>query len=72
MWIIKTEHGYMLEDDDGNLVEWFDMAANCKAYCMEKGIEPIYIAKNRGRLVDVQAYKAATGKDLWFDLEYLQ
>jgi hypothetical protein len=66
MWLIKTEHGYLLEDLDGNIVEWFDMACNSKAYCMEKGIEPIYLTK-KCRLADRQAYQAYTGKTLWFD-----
>jgi hypothetical protein len=67
-WLVKTEHGYMLEDLYGKLVQWFDMAANSKAYCMEQGIEPVYIAK-RSRLADQQAYKAYTGKSLWWENE---
>lgn len=69
MWIIKTEHGYMLEDIRGNLVEWFDMAANCKAYCMEKEIDPVYLSK-KSRLIACDAYTIMTGKTLWWIKEY--
>ncbi|QNO00504.1 hypothetical protein phiPsa347_100 [Pseudomonas phage phiPsa347] len=65
-WLIKTEHGYMLEDADGRLIEWFDMACNSKAYCMEKGIEPVYLTQ-KCRLADRQAYNAYTGKQLWWE-----
>jgi hypothetical protein len=65
MWLIKTEHGYMLEDLDGKLVQWFDMAANCKAYCMENGIDPIYLSKKTP--IDYhQAYERMTGKCVWW------
>lgn len=66
-WLIKTEHGYMLEDNHG-IVKWFDMACNCKAYCMEQEIEPIYL-KPKCRLADRQAYTAYTGKTLWWEQE---
>ena len=65
-WLIKTEHGYMLEDNVGNLVEWFDMACNSKAYCMEKGIKPIYLTR-KSRLADRQCYEMLTGKTLWWN-----
>lgn len=65
-WLIKTEHGYMLEDPKGNLVEWFDMACNSKAYCMELGIFPFYLTP-KCRLADRQAYHAITGKTLWWE-----
>lgn len=68
MWIIKTEHGYMLENSEGNLVEWFDMAANCKAYCMERELNPIYLSR-KSRLADRQAYEVLTGKTLWWNKE---
>lgn len=66
MWLIKTEHGYILEDRYGNLLEWFDMACNSKAYCMEQGINPIYLTP-KSRLADRQAYEVLTGKTLWFN-----
>jgi hypothetical protein len=65
-WLVKTEHGYMLEDAKGNLVEWFDMACNSKAYCMEKEIAPIYLFP-KCRLADRQAYEVLTGKILWWN-----
>lgn len=65
-WLIKTEHGYMLEDRQGRLVKWFDMACNSKAYCMELGIEPVYLTP-KCRLADRQAYNALTGKRLWWE-----
>lgn len=65
-WLIKTEHGYILEDAKGNLVQWFDMACNSKAYCMETGIEPIYLTP-KSRLASRQAYRALTGKTLWWE-----
>lgn len=64
-WLIKTEHGYILEDCEGNLVEFFDMACNSKAYCMEKGINPVYLTQ-KCRLADRQAYEVLTGKTLWW------
>jgi hypothetical protein len=64
-WLIKTEHGYMLEGKYGNIIKWFDMACNCKAYCMEQGITTVYL-KPRCRLADQQAYEALTGKTLWW------
>jgi hypothetical protein len=67
-WIIKTEHGYMLEDLYGNLVQWFDMAANCKAFCMEKGVDPVYLSKSSNKTY-WQAYKRLTGKTLWWQDE---
>lgn len=66
MWLIKTEHGYILEDLKGNLVEWFDMACNSKAYCMEKGIDPVYLSK-KSRKVECDAYAMMTGKQLWWE-----
>jgi hypothetical protein len=68
-WLIKTEHGYKLEDNEGNFVQWFDMACNSKAYCMEKGIAPVYLTR-KACLNDKKAYTAETGKTLWFDWEY--
>lgn len=65
-WLIKTEHGYILEDNVGEFVKWFDMAANSKAYCMEKGINPIYLTQ-KCRLADRQAYEVLTGKTLWWN-----
>lgn len=65
-WLIKTEHGYILEDKRGLFVEWFDMACNSKAYCMEQGINPIYLTP-KSRLADRQAYEVLTGKALWFN-----
>lgn len=64
-WLIKTEHGYILEDMEGNFVQWFDMAANCKAYCMEQGIDPVYLKKNSNKMY-WDAYKRITGKTLWW------
>lgn len=66
MWLIKTEHGYMLEDSDGRLVEWFDMACNSKAYCMEQGIEPTYLTRRSARRTQ-QDYELTTGKTLWWN-----
>lgn len=68
MWLIKTEHGYMLEDELGRMVKWFDMAANCKAYCMEQGVTPVYLSK-KSVIERKEAYTRATGKVLWFDKE---
>lgn len=68
MWLIKTEHGYILEDDAGNLVQWFDMACNSKAYCMEKGIEPFYLT-SKSHPVDCVLYGIITGKKLWWEVE---
>lgn len=68
MWLIKTEYGYMLEDRQGKLTEWFDMACNSKAYCMEKGISPVYLTQ-KSRLADRQAYEVLTGKTLWWNLK---
>ena len=65
-WLIKTEHGYMLETKYGKIVKWFDMACNCKAYCMEQGIEVFYL-KPKNRLVERRAYEYWTGKTLWWD-----
>lgn len=65
-WLIKTEHGYLLEDVRGNIIQWFDMACNCKAFCMEYRIEPIYLTQ-KSRLADRQAYEVYTGKTLWWN-----
>ena len=65
MWLIKTKHGYMLEDLEGNFVQWFDMACNSKAYCMEKDIDPIYLTERSERYA-VDMYEAKTGKTLWW------
>lgn len=65
-WLIKTEHGYMLEDSDGRLIQWFDMAANSKAYCMEQGIEPVYLSRKSGLYVQ-RDYELTTGKILWWN-----
>lgn len=65
-WLIKTEYGYILEDLHGNFVEWFDMACNSKAYCMEKEIEPVYLSQ-KSRLADIQAYRVYTGRSLWWE-----
>lgn len=64
-WLIKTEHGYILEDVTGEIVQWFDMACNSKAYCMEKGIEPIYLTKKSSIYVQ-RDYELTTGKTLWW------
>lgn len=64
-WLIKTEMGYMLEGCDGSLVQFFDMACNSKAYCMEKGIVPAYVTSKSPQSVKEQ-YEGVTGKDLWF------
>lgn len=66
MWLIKTEHGYMLEDKEGNLVKFFDMAANCKAYCREQEIVPLYLTK-RTPNVYCEIYENDTGKTLWWN-----
>lgn len=65
-WLIKTEMGYVLENYRGLMLEWFDMAANSKAYCMEKEIVPVYITKNSPISVK-EAYEKSTGKTLWFN-----
>lgn len=65
-WLIKTEMGYMLENHDGSLVSFFDMAVNSKAHCMEKGIVPVYITK-KSPLSLKESYEKATGKPLWFN-----
>lgn len=69
MWLIKTKHGYLLEDRVGNILEWFDMACNCKAYCMEKDIHPSYI-NSKSSNADCQRYEDATGKGLWWRIFY--
>lgn len=66
MWIIKTEHGYMLEDGEGNLVNFFDMACNCKAHCMELGVETLYLTKKSDPDTH-HAYEYLTGKTLWWN-----
>lgn len=65
-WLIKTEHGYILEDNVGEFVQWFDMAANCKAYCMEQGIEPVYLSK-KTEIAYTQLYTMITGKTVWWE-----
>lgn len=65
-WLIKTEMGYILENYRGLMLEWFDMAANSKAYCMEKGIDPVYIT-TKSALSVKEAYEKSTGKPLWFN-----
>lgn len=65
-WLIKTEMGYMLESPNGSLVAFFDMAANSKAYCMEKGIEPVYITIRSPQSIK-EKYEQATCKNLWFN-----
>lgn len=65
MWLIKTKHGYMLEDGDGNFVQWFDMACNSKAYCMEKGVDPIYLTQRSEQWI-ADMYTARTGKLVWW------
>lgn len=57
----------MLEDPLGQMVKWFDMAANCKAYCMEQGIAPVYLSK-KSTTECKEAYTKTTGKVLWFDV----
>lgn len=65
-WLIKTEHGYILEDNQGKIVKYFDMACNSKAYCMEQGIEPVYLNK-KTELAYKEFYTMCTGKTLWWD-----
>lgn len=65
-WLIKTEMGYMLEDFQGNLVKFFDMAANSKAYCMGEGIVPVYITKHSPIHLK-ESYEIVTNKNLWFN-----
>ena len=65
-WLIKTEMGYMLESNNGSLVSFFDMAANSKAYCMEKGIEPVYITVRSPHSLK-EKYEHITRKNLWFN-----
>jgi hypothetical protein len=67
-WLIKTEHGYILEDFDGNLIKFFDMACNSKAYCMEQGIEPFYLSQ-KSRSMICKAYTIATDKTLWWETQ---
>lgn len=64
-WLIKTEMGYLLEDLWGNRIMWFDMAANSKAYCMEKGIDAVYLNR-RSDPEDIKSYELFTGKKVWF------
>jgi len=65
-WVIKTEFGYILEDSCGNIIQWFDMAANCKAHCVGAGISPVYLS-TKSSLPDRQTYTTLTNKTLWFD-----
>lgn len=68
-WLIKTEMGYILEQPTGALIQFFDMAANCKAYCMEKGIKPVYITERSPPSVK-EEYEHVTRKNLWFNRSF--
>jgi murein DD-endopeptidase MepM/ murein hydrolase activator NlpD len=62
-WIVKTNSGYRIETHDGRYWKRFDMAADCKAYCMsrteETGERFEYVNSRTG---NAKLYYAATGK----------
>ncbi|UOL48622.1 hypothetical protein [Pseudomonas phage Astolliot] len=64
-WLIKTEHGWILEDCSGHIVQFFDMACNSKAWCMEKNIVPIYLTPKTDP-AKIRIYTTCTGKVPWF------
>lgn len=66
MWLIKTKHGYILEDHDGNYVKWFTMACDSKAWVMGENISYTYLTKKSDEAT-IATYKQATGKTLWWD-----
>lgn len=64
-WLIKTEHGWILEDCGGRIIQFFDMACNSKAWCMEKNIVPIYLTPKTDP-AKILTYTTCTGKVPWF------
>lgn len=67
LWLVKTQCGYMLEDNTGKYLIYFKMAADSKSYLDGEG-EYVYLTK-QSPLEDKIAYTIATGKALWFDLK---
>lgn len=65
MWLIKTPHGYMLQSHEGEVLKWFVMACDSKAWCMGENISPIYLTRKTDAAT-IAAYEQATGKSLWF------
>lgn len=45
MWLIKRDTGYTLREYDGSYCRFFQMACDCKAFCMSLNIKPIIIDK---------------------------
>jgi hypothetical protein len=67
MWLIKTEHGYILEEHDGTIVKFFVMACDSKAWCMAENISPIYLTRKSNPATMI-TYTEATGKTLWWNI----
>lgn len=65
MWLIKTSHGYKLEDEKGNYLKFFTMACDSKAWCMSENISYTYLTRKSNEAT-MSAYKQATGKTLYF------
>lgn len=65
-WLIKTTHGYKLEDNSGNYLMFFAMAADSKSYLQSKKLA--YRLLNRSSsAVDTFVYYVSTGKIVWWD-----
>lgn len=63
-WLIKTECGYILEDNKGSYLRFFSMAADSKAFLANE----YYIYLNKASsLKDKLSYTLHTSKTLWFD-----
>jgi hypothetical protein len=67
LWLIKTQCGYMLEDNSGKYLIYFKMAADSKSY-LDREEDYVYLTE-QSKLEDKIAYTLATGKALWFDLK---
>lgn len=64
MWAIKTENGYLVEDEYGEYMRFFNHSSHCKDYLLDE--EHTFLSKS-SPIEDKVDYTLSTGKSLWFD-----
>lgn len=64
LWLIKTESGYILEDNSGSYLQFFTMAADSKSFLLDTQYKYL---RESSPLEDKLEYTICTGKTLWFD-----
>lgn len=65
-WLIKTSHGYILEDYSGRYEKYFTMACDSKAWLMSENSSYTYLTRKADK-VKIDEYKQVTGKTLWWE-----